>query len=192
MFRTRAGVTMRAVVDNRDLASLTGARPALSSSLSWALGSSLAALAGILLAPVLQLNVQALTLLVVNAYAAAMFGRLRSVPLTFVGAVVLGLVESYAVGYLPSDGAFTNIRVAIPTLMLFVDAARHAGGAAHAPARRSPRACRGWPASGAPSSGWPRWSPSRDAFSDDRRRGDTCPGWHRDWPSGSSRSRSCR
>lgn len=120
MFRTRAGVTMRAVVDHRGLATLTGARPARSSMLSWALGSSLAALAGILLAPVLQLNVQALTLLVVNAYAAAMVGRLRSVPWTFVGAMVLGLIESYAVGYLPSDGAFTNLRLAIPTLMLFV------------------------------------------------------------------------
>jgi branched-chain amino acid transport system permease protein len=119
MFRTRAGVTMRAVVDHRGLATLTGARPALSSALSWALGSSLAALAGILLAPVLQLNVQALTLLVVNAYAAAMVGRLRSVPLTFVGAMALGLAESYAVGYLPSDGIFTNLRVAIPTVMLF-------------------------------------------------------------------------
>ena len=120
MFRTRAGVTMRAVVDHRGLATLTGARPAVSGTLSWALGSSLAALAGILLAPVLQLNVQALTLLVVNAYAAAMVGRLRSVPLTFVGAMVLGLVESYAVGYLPGDGVFTNLRIAIPTLMLFL------------------------------------------------------------------------
>ncbi len=119
MFGTRAGVTMRAVVDHRALATLSGARPAVSSALSWALGSSLAALAGILLAPVLQLNVQALTLLVVNVYAAAMVGRLRSVPLTFVGAMALGLIESYAVGYLPSDGAFTNVRVAIPTLMLF-------------------------------------------------------------------------
>ena len=120
MFQTRSGVTMRAVVDHRGLATLVGARPARSSSLSWALGSALAALAGILLAPVLQLNVQALTLLVVNAYAAAMVGRLRSVPLTFVGALVLGLAESYAVGYLPSDGFFSNVRLAIPTLMLFI------------------------------------------------------------------------
>ncbi len=120
MFKTRTGVTMRAVVDHRPLATLSGARPHRSSMLSWALGSSLAALAGILLAPVLQLNVQALTLLVVNAYAAAMVGRLRSLPLTFAGALVLGLVESYAVGYLPSDGAFTNLRLAIPTVMLFV------------------------------------------------------------------------
>ena len=120
MFRTRAGVTMRAVVDQRGLATLVGAHPARSSMLSWALGSSLAALAGILLAPVLQLNVQALTLLVVNAYAAAMVGRLRSVPLTFVGALILGLAESYAVGYLPSDGLFANVRLAIPTMMLFI------------------------------------------------------------------------
>jgi len=120
MFRTRTGVTMRAVVDHRGLATLTGARPGRSSTLSWALGASLGALAGILLAPVLQLNVQALTLLVVNAYAAAMVGRLRSVPLTFVGAMVLGLTESYAVGYLPSDGAFTNLRLAIPTILLFL------------------------------------------------------------------------
>jgi branched-chain amino acid transport system permease protein len=120
LFGTRIGITMRAVVDDRALAALTGGRPRQASSLAWALGSSLAALAGILLAPVLQLNVQALTLLVVNAYAAAMFGRLRSLPLTFVGAVILGLLESYAVGYLPTTGVFANIRLAIPTLMLFV------------------------------------------------------------------------
>lgn len=120
LFRTRIGITMRAVVDNRALAALNGGRPRLVSSLSWALGATLGALAGILLAPVLQLNVQALTLLVVNAYAAAMFGRLRSLPLTFAGALILGLLESYAVGYLPNTGVFSNIRLAIPTLMLFV------------------------------------------------------------------------
>ncbi len=120
LFRTRIGVTMGAVVDHRQLAALAGVRPTQATMLSWALGSSLAALAGILLAPVLQLNVEALTLLVVNAYAAAMVGRLRSLPLTFVGAVVLGLVESYAVGYLPSTGLFANLRLAIPTLMLFI------------------------------------------------------------------------
>ena len=120
LFGTRTGITMRAVVDNRTLAALNGGRPALAGSLSWALGSMLAALAGILLAPVLQLNVEALTLLVVNAYAAAMLGRLRSLPLTFAGAVVLGLLESYAIGYLPTTGVFANIRLAIPTLMLFL------------------------------------------------------------------------
>jgi branched-chain amino acid transport system permease protein len=119
LYRTRLGVAMRAQVDDRNLAALTGSRPTRVSMLSWALGSSLAAVAGVLLAPILQLNVLVLTLLVVNAYAAAMVGRLRSLPLTFAGALALGLAESFAVRYLPNEGVFSNIKPAIPTLFLF-------------------------------------------------------------------------
>lgn len=118
--RTRIGVAMRAVVDDRNLAALNGARPARVMQVSWALGASTAALAGILLAPVLQMNVLVLTLLVVNAYAAAMVGRLRSLPLTFVGAIALGLIESYAVGYVNLTGPLAGLRPSLPTVFLFV------------------------------------------------------------------------
>jgi len=117
--RTRIGIAMRAVVDDRNLLSLNGARPDRVSMLSWALGASLAALAGILLAPVLQLNHLVLTLLVVNAYAAAMVGRLRSLPMTYVGGLALGLVESYAIGYIHLQGWLIGLRPSIPTLFLF-------------------------------------------------------------------------
>jgi branched-chain amino acid transport system permease protein len=125
LYRTRIGVAMRAVVDNRDLAALNGARPAWIGTFSWAFGSSLAALAGILIAPQLQLNVFNLTLLVVNAYAAAMFGRLRNLPLTFAGSLGLGLLGSYAVGYLPTSGFWGStpmqgLRLSIPVIALFV------------------------------------------------------------------------
>ncbi|MGH9029491.1 MAG: ABC transporter permease [Acidimicrobiales bacterium] len=124
LYRTRTGVSMRAVVDNRDLAALNGARPAWLGTFSWALGSALAALAGILIAPQLQLNVFNLTLLVVNAYAAAMFGRLRNLPATFAGSLGLGLLGSYAVGYLPTSGfwgttAVQGLRISIPMVALF-------------------------------------------------------------------------
>src|SRR5579872_109403 len=125
LYRTRIGIAMRAVVDNRDLAALNGARPAWIGTFSWAFGSCLAALAGILIAPQLQLNVFNLTLLVVNAYAAAMFGRLRNLPLTFAGSLGLGLLGSYAVGYLPTSGfwgstAMQGLRLSIPVIALFV------------------------------------------------------------------------
>jgi branched-chain amino acid transport system permease protein len=120
----RTGVTMRAVVDNRGLAALNGARPDRASLLAWALGSSLAALAGILLAPMQQLAHIPLTLLIVNCYAAAMLGRLRSLPLTFLGAVVLGLLDAYAFTYRPTEGALEpwlrSFRPAIPVLVLFL------------------------------------------------------------------------
>src|SRR4051794_23484936 len=73
---TRTGVAMRAVVDNRSLLSLHGAAPGFMSALSWAVGSGLAAIAGILLSArtSLGLNYTDLTLLVNTAYAAAILG----------------------------------------------------------------------------------------------------------------------
>ncbi len=118
--RTRVGTAMRASVDNPELLRLYGGRPELVSALAWAIGTSLAALAGILLTPVIGLDYYDLTLLVINAYAAAMLGRLKSLPLTFAGAMGLGLMQSYAVGYLPSGGDLAGVRAVVPTLFLFV------------------------------------------------------------------------
>jgi branched-chain amino acid transport system permease protein len=135
LFGTRSGIAMRAVVDDRDLSRLNGGRPDRSAMLSWAIGSSLAALAGILLAGSQgSLTHIPLTLLVVNAYGAAMFGRLRSLPLTFLGAALIGLAESFAIGYLETDTPLSSVlgerlvtpvslngfRAAIPVLILFV------------------------------------------------------------------------
>ncbi|MHB1445002.1 MAG: ABC transporter permease subunit [Acidimicrobiales bacterium] len=117
--RTRVGITMRAVVDDRDLTARAGASPVRTAQLSWALGASLAALAGILIAPLQYLDQFNLTLLVVTGYAAAVVGRLRSLPLTVAGALLLGLVQSYATGYLPTS-LLSDIGPAIPMGLLFI------------------------------------------------------------------------
>ncbi len=98
--RTRIGTAMRASVDNPELLQLYGGRPQVVAALAWAIGSSLAALAGILLAPVIGLQYYDLTLLVISAYAAAMLGKLTNLPMTYVGAMALGIGQSYVVGYL--------------------------------------------------------------------------------------------
>jgi branched-chain amino acid transport system permease protein len=118
--RTTIGVAMRAVVDNRDLTGLSGVSAATVSQLSWALGTMLAALAGILVASQVSLDPFVLTFLVVNGYASAMVGRLRSLPLTFAGGLALGLVESYAIGYLSTGGAtwLTRLKPSLPTVFL--------------------------------------------------------------------------
>jgi ABC-type branched-subunit amino acid transport system permease subunit len=68
------------------------------------------------------MSATALTLLVIDAFAAAMFGRLRSLPRTFLGALVLGLAGSYVIGYFPADRwTWTgNFRVSLPMIALFV------------------------------------------------------------------------
>ncbi|MBA3303741.1 MAG: ABC transporter permease [Actinomycetota bacterium] len=121
LYRTRIGVSMRANVDDRNLALLNGARPDRVALYSWAIGSSLAALGGILIAPSVNLDAPSLSLLIVNAYAAAIFGRLRSLPLTFLGAVVVGLAEGYLFGYLPSDNQYLlGLRPAASVIVLFL------------------------------------------------------------------------
>ena len=114
---TRTGVAMRAVVDNPALLQLNGGRPERLAAFSWALGGALAALAGILITPISggTLDVHVLTLLVLDSIAAAMFGRLRSIWLTFAGALVLGLASTYVLGYFPESWEWaSNFRIALP------------------------------------------------------------------------------
>ncbi len=120
---TRTGVAMRAVVDNPALLQLNGGRPERLAAFSWALGGALAALAGVLITPISggTLDVHVLTLLVLDSIAAAMFGRLRSIWLTFAGALVLGLASTYVLGYFPESWSWaSNFRIALPMIMLFV------------------------------------------------------------------------
>lgn len=127
LYRTRMGVAMRAVVDDRALSELNGGRPDRVSLAAWAISASLAGLAGILLAGDQQLNIEVLVLIVVSAYAAAIVGRLRSLPLTFAGAVTLGLLDSAYFNianrsWFPKEVwgiSITGIRESLPTILLF-------------------------------------------------------------------------
>jgi branched-chain amino acid transport system permease protein len=120
LYRTRMGVTMRASVDDRTLTSLNGSSAITNARNAWIIGSMLAALAGILIAPTLTLSAPALTLLIVNAYAASVIGRLRSIPMTFVGAVILGLSIAYSVAYLPQNPYIQGFENAVPAIILFI------------------------------------------------------------------------
>ena len=118
---TRLGVAMRAVVDNPELCRVKGINPGLVTKASWSLGSMLAGLAAILIAPGLNLDPNVLSLLVVSAYAAAIWGRLQSLPATFAGALILGIGSDLAIGYLAGSGTLANqLEPALPFVLLFV------------------------------------------------------------------------
>ncbi|HEX2701585.1 MAG TPA: ABC transporter permease [Acidimicrobiales bacterium] len=119
LFRTRLGVAMRAQVDDADLAGLNGAPPAAIARASWVAGSVLAALAGVLLAGGTGLEPVNLTFAIVAAYGAAVCGGLRSLPLTFAGAVILGLLRNEALLALPAGSGWQRLATSIPGLFLF-------------------------------------------------------------------------
>ncbi len=120
LFRSALGARMRAVVDDGELAQLNGVRSTTVARLSWMIGFALAGLGGVLFAGGQNLNAIVLTLLVLNAYGAAMVGRLTNLPMTFVGALALGLIQELTnVSWLwPDSAVFVRIQLAIPGLFL--------------------------------------------------------------------------
>ena len=80
----------------------------------------MAAIAGILLAPSVGLRVDVLTLFIVDAFAAAIIGRLRSLPWTFVGGLIIGVTQSIALNFLQWGGRWGTATTAIPAVILFV------------------------------------------------------------------------
>src|SRR5216684_4360413 len=78
-------------------------------------------LARILLAPTLNLDATVLTLLVVQAFGAAAIGRFRSLPLTYAGGLVIGIIASVATKYVvTSSAALAGLPASIPFIVLFL------------------------------------------------------------------------
>jgi len=118
---TRLGLAMRGVVDNPELLDLGGTSPAAVRRWAWIIGSSFAVLAGVLLAPTLNLDATVLTLLVVQAFGAAAIGRFSSLPLTYIGGLVIGIVASVATKYVvTSSAALAGLPASIPFIVLFL------------------------------------------------------------------------
>ena len=118
---TRLGLAMRGVVDNPELLDLGGTSPAAVRRWSWIIGSSFATLAGILLAPTLNLDAVVLTLLVVQAFGAAAIGRFSSLPLTYLGGLVIGVAASIATKYVvTASAALAGLPASIPFIVLFL------------------------------------------------------------------------
>jgi ABC-type branched-subunit amino acid transport system ATPase component/branched-subunit amino acid ABC-type transport system permease component len=115
---SRGGIAMRAVVDDPALLDLAGTNPIRVRREAWIIGSTFAALSGILLVQLLgQVDPTTFTLLVVQAFAAAALGRFTSLPLTFGGGVVLGIGTSLCTKYFHS-GLGSGLASSLPFLAL--------------------------------------------------------------------------
>jgi branched-subunit amino acid ABC-type transport system permease component len=101
---TSFGRAMRAVSDSPTAASLWGVPVGRVGAVSWMLGSLVAALAAILITPFINFDTTSLTLLIIDALAAALIGGLVSLPLTVLGGFVLGLLETYPTIWIQSIG----------------------------------------------------------------------------------------
>ena len=102
--KTRAGQAMLAVSEDKDAAQLMGVNVNRTISLTFAIGSGLAAIAGVLLCSQYHvLNPYTGALPGIKAFTAAVFGGIGSIPGAFVGGLLLGIIEDLSSAYISSQ-----------------------------------------------------------------------------------------
>ena len=102
--KTKMGKAMRAVSEDRDAALLMGIPVNRTISVTFAIGSALAAIAGILLCstvPTLQPTTGSMP--GIRAFTAAVFGGIGSIPGAMLGGVLLGIIETFSKVYLSTQ-----------------------------------------------------------------------------------------
>jgi len=101
---TKIGKAMRATSQDRTMAMLVGINVNRIISVTFIIGSSLAAIGGMLIASHIgQINFYIGFIAGIKAFTAAVLGGIGSIPGAVLGSVVLGLTESFATGYVSSD-----------------------------------------------------------------------------------------
>jgi len=93
--RTRLGLGMRCYVEDADAAALQGIKGNSISTLTFILGVSLAALAGVLLAPVFDITASMGTPAIFKGFLVIGLGGLGSIPGALLGALILGFLDSF-------------------------------------------------------------------------------------------------
>lgn len=115
--KTRTGKAMRAVSEDRDAAQLMGINVNQTISTTFAIGSALAAVAGVLLCstvPTLQPTTGSMP--GIRAFTAAVFGGIGSIPGAMLGGILIGIIETFAKAYIStqfSDAVVFSVLIVI-------------------------------------------------------------------------------
>ncbi|ROZ79770.1 branched-chain amino acid ABC transporter permease [Ramlibacter sp. WS9] len=126
--RTRIGLAMRALADQRGLSAILGIRVLQVDTAAWVISGAFAGVCGLLLGNIVRLQATVLTFLVIPAFAAAIIGRLSSLPATVAAGLAIGMLEAVAVlvpGFSPFRTA-TPFLIALAAIVLWRDASRKA------------------------------------------------------------------
>ena len=116
--RTKIGLAMRAAALNPQSSELVGVRVGTMLMLGWGLAAALGALAGVLVAPRLFLDVNLMGSVLIYAFAAAALGGFDSALGAVVGGWVIGVSENLAGTYVDFIGA--DLKILVPLGIIFV------------------------------------------------------------------------
>ncbi len=103
---TRAGIALRAASQNQSVAKLMGIAVSRAFAMAWAMGAMAGAVAGLLVAPILFLDVNLMGALLIKGFAGAVLGGLSNLGAVFFGGLMLGVVENLLGAYV--SGTFSE------------------------------------------------------------------------------------
>jgi len=115
--RSRVGIAMQAASQNQLAAYYMGIPVKKINGLVWALAAAVAAVAGLMLAPITFVHAQ-MGMLGLTAFAAAIVGGFTSLPGAIVGGLIIGVVGSLAGFYLPEG--FKNVAPYVVVLLMLM------------------------------------------------------------------------
>ena len=116
--KTKIGLAMRAAALNPDSSALVGVRVGSMLMLGWGLAAALGALAGVLVAPRLFLDVNLMSSVLIYSFAAAALGGFDSPIGAVVGGWIIGISENLAGTYVDFIGA--DLKILVPLVIIFV------------------------------------------------------------------------
>jgi branched-chain amino acid transport system permease protein len=111
--RTRMGLVMRSLADNREVASILGIPIQRVEAVAWGLSGLLAGFTGLMFGDLVRLDPAVLTFLVIPMIATTVVGRLKSIPVTFCAGLIIGAIESMLTLVKP----LAPFRVAVPFMI---------------------------------------------------------------------------
>jgi urea transport system permease protein len=115
--RTRFGLHMRAVTQNRAMASVMGIRSPRIDALTFGLGSGIAGMAGVALSQIGNVSPNLGTIYIVDSFLVVVFGGVGNLMGTLVGALSLGIVNKFLE---PVAGAILGKIVVLVAIILFI------------------------------------------------------------------------
>ena len=117
LHRTSFGLHMRAVTQNRAMASVMGIRTARIDALTFGLGSGIAGMAGVALSQVGNVSPNLGTIYIVDSFLVVVFGGVGNLLGTLVGALSLGILNKFLE---PVAGAILGKIVVLIAIILFI------------------------------------------------------------------------
>jgi len=115
------GLQIRATVNSDAMTKLSGINPTRVAVTVWAGSTLIAGLAGVLLAPIVGLDLNDYTVLIAAAFAAVVAARLRSVGIAVAVGIAMGVVTTLLERYLPPTSTFTaEVIPSVPFIFIFL------------------------------------------------------------------------